>query len=165
MLIIFSGLPGVGKTTVARIVAEQTKAAYLRIDTIEQTLRAATGSSGPIGPEGYLIAYRVAADNLALGHSVVADCVNAFEVSRAAWRNVAQEHAQSTLFVHLVCSDLKQHRRRVEERTADLPSHVLPSWSAVNALPFAPLPPDALVVDTSQLSASEAAAEVIRRIA
>ena len=38
-LIIFSGLPAAGKTTLARILATQLDALYLRIDTIEQSLR------------------------------------------------------------------------------------------------------------------------------
>ena len=39
MLFIFSGLPGVGKSTVAREVAKRLKAVYVRADTIEQAMR------------------------------------------------------------------------------------------------------------------------------
>ena len=39
MLIIFSGLPGSGKSTIARALAQQLGAVYLRIDTIEQAIR------------------------------------------------------------------------------------------------------------------------------
>ena len=39
MLVVFSGLPGTGKTTIASQLARQTGAAYLRIDVIEQALR------------------------------------------------------------------------------------------------------------------------------
>ncbi|EEQ16447.1 Uncharacterised protein [Yersinia frederiksenii] len=41
MLIIFSGLPGTGKSTIAHLLAERLKAVYLRIDTIEQAIRSA----------------------------------------------------------------------------------------------------------------------------
>ena len=163
MLIIFCGLPGVGKTTVARIVANRLRAAYVRIDTIEQALKQA--GAGPVGPQGYLVAYGIAADNLALGLTVVADCVNAADVSRAAWREVAQDQGRRCLFVQLVCSDAGEHRRRIEERRADLPGHVLPTWAAVTAMAFAPAPPDALVLDTARLDPYEAADQVIRSAA
>ena len=39
MLIIFGGLPGTGKTTLSKEIAKHFKAAYLRVDTIEQTLK------------------------------------------------------------------------------------------------------------------------------
>ncbi|MDH4571052.1 hypothetical protein CUR86_00305 [Salinicola acroporae] len=39
MLMILGGLPGVGKTSVARRVAESLGAIHLRIDTIEQAVR------------------------------------------------------------------------------------------------------------------------------
>jgi len=38
MLTIFGGLPGTGKTTIARELARQTGAIHLRIDSIEQAI-------------------------------------------------------------------------------------------------------------------------------
>ena len=39
MLVVFSGLPGVGKTAIARVLATRLHAAYLGVDTIEEALR------------------------------------------------------------------------------------------------------------------------------
>ena len=53
MLIILSGLPGTGKTTIARQLAHELAAVYLRIDSIEQSIRAA---GRPVEGEGYSVA-------------------------------------------------------------------------------------------------------------
>ncbi len=50
MLVVFGGLPGVGKTTIARTVADQCNAVYLRIDTIEQSIRSAKVLTADVGP-------------------------------------------------------------------------------------------------------------------
>jgi predicted kinase len=42
VLISFSGLPGVGKTTVARALARQIGAAYIRVDSIEVALKSSS---------------------------------------------------------------------------------------------------------------------------
>jgi predicted kinase len=41
MLIVLRGLPGVGKTAIARELARTLGAVHLRIDSIEQALRSA----------------------------------------------------------------------------------------------------------------------------
>src|SRR5688572_6364417 len=86
VLVIFSGLPGVGKTTIAMELARTIGAVHLRIDSIEQALRRA-GSR--VEGEGYEVAYAVAEDNLRVGRTVIADCVNPWPLTRRAWRAVA----------------------------------------------------------------------------
>jgi hypothetical protein len=75
--VYFCGLPGSGKSTLARAVARRYNAVYLRIDTVEQALRDLC--SVDVQGEGYRLAYRIASDNLRLGHSVVADSCNPIE--------------------------------------------------------------------------------------
>ena len=93
MLIIFGGLPGTGKTTISKKVAKCLKAVYLRVDTIEQTLKNLEGCPELliIGSEGYLISYAIAKENLGLGSDVVADSVNSIAITRKDWRMVAEE--------------------------------------------------------------------------
>lgn len=161
MLIALSGLPGTGKTTIARLLAHRLGAVHVRVDTIEQALLRA-GSPAALGPEGYVVAYGVAADNLRLGHRVIADCVNAVQVSRDAWEKVAEECRVAYLPVHLVCGDADEHRRRVSERQADIKGHVLPTWEQVSATRFDPPASGVLSIDTCACNAESAAEQIMR---
>jgi len=61
MLIVLGGLPGVGKTTIARELARTLGAVHVRIDAIEHALRA---SGLVVEDEGYNVVYAVAEDDL-----------------------------------------------------------------------------------------------------
>ena len=147
MLIVLSGLPGVGKTTLAREVATATGAMHLRIDSIEQALRNAGWN---IEGEGYRVAYAVAEDNLRLGRTVVADCVNPWPLTRNEWQAVANRAGVRTVNVEIICSDVDEHRRRVESRSADIAGHRVPTWSEVLERDYRPWDGDHLVIDTAQ---------------
>ena len=161
MLIVFGGLPGTGKTTIARQVARACRATYIRIDAIEQAIRSAKVLSGEVGPAGYMVAYALSQSNLGLGQSVVADSVNPLAITRDAWRSVAASAAVPIIEVEIVCSDIAEHRRRVETRTSDIPGHVVPSWAEVQAHEYETWSAPHLVIDTAALTSEEAAAQVI----
>jgi predicted kinase len=153
VLIVFSGLPGTGKTTISKALAARLRAVYLRIDTIEQALKAAGAER--IGPGGYAVANALAEANLLLGHSIVADCVNPVRDSREGWRKVAARVSAKLVDIHLVCSDVAEHKRRVEERFADIPGHILPTWEAVVQHEFETRDDDHLLLDTATMSPAE----------
>ena len=156
LLLVFGGLPGTGKTTLSRLLAARLGAVYLRIDTIEQAMRAAGAER--IGPAGYAVARAVAAGNLRLGLPVVADGVNPVRDSRQAWRLVAGQESARLVDIQLVCSDAAEHRRRVEGRVADIPGHVLPDWEAVLRHEYEPRDDEHLSLDTAGLAPAELAA-------
>ncbi len=162
MLIVFGGLPGVGKSAIAAEVARRLSAAYLRIDVIEVAMTRGLDlpRDGDIGPAGYVVAYDLARSNLALGVTVVADSVNPIELTRAAWRAVAADAGAPCLEVEVVCSDLAEHRRRVEGRLDDPAALQPPTWAEVETRAFEPWPEAQLRLDTAILNIAESAALV-----
>ena len=164
LLVVFGGLPGTGKTTIARKVAGRAGATYLRIDNIEQAIRSAKVLVGDIGPAGYLAAYVLAGDNLGLGQIVVADCVNPLQVTRVAWRAVAEKADVPILEIEVICSDVGEHRRRVEEREVDIPGLVPPIWTEVLAHEYEPWTAERMVVDTARMDVLKAADRVCEEI-
>ncbi len=131
MLIVFGGLPGTGKTTIARRIAAHGAATYLRIDAIEQPMRDAGVPADGIGEAGYAVANAIAEANLLDGRTVVADCVNPVPERREAWRVVASEARVPLVEVEVICTDQVEHQRRVEERVSDIAGLVLPCWRDV----------------------------------
>lgn len=164
MLVVFGGLPGTGKTTIARQVAERCQAVYLRIDVIEQAIRNAGVLAGDVGPAGYMAAYALAESNLKLGQSVIADSVNPLTVTREAWRAVAASAKYPIIEVEIICSDPKEHRRRVELRTADIPGLTPPAWTAVTERRYEPWPEPHIVIDTAAVTAVEATIKILAAI-
>lgn len=164
MLIIFSGLPGTGKTTIARSLARRLGAVYLRADTVEQAMREWGLTDSQIGGMGYGVSYSVATENLGLGLPVIADTVNPWPITREAWREAAELAGSAHLDIEIVCSDAAVHRDRVEKRKADIPGFSLPTWQDVIERDYRSWTTERLVIDTAILSVDEAVEKIIEAI-
>jgi predicted kinase len=144
MLIIFSGLPGTGKSTLAQRLAAELGAVWLRIDTIEYAI-ADGDEAAVVGAAGYRVAYAVAEDNLRLGCTVIGDSANLLEITRRAWRNAASRAGVGAVEIEVVCSDQAEHRRRVETRISLIPVR----WQEVVEREFEPWIGDHIRIDTA----------------
>ena len=158
MLVILSGLSGVGKTTIARQLARAMPAVHVRIDSIEQALR---NAGWTVEGEGYAVAQAVAEDNLRLGLTVIADCVNPWPLTRSEWRSVADRAGVGAIEVEIICSDADEHRRRVESRRADLPGHRLPTWAEVLERDYRAWQGQRLVIDTAGRDVEDCVHEIL----
>jgi predicted kinase len=161
-LIVIGGLPGTGKSTVAAPLARELHAAYLRIDTIEQAMVDSGELPGRPGVAGYLVGYALARDQLGLGVTVVAECVNPLKVTRDAWRGIGT--AGWMLEVELVCSDQREHRSRVERRTVDVPGLKLPTWQQVADRDYEPWDREHLIIDTAASSVSASVNTILEQV-
>jgi predicted kinase len=159
-LVVFAGLPGVGKTAVAREVASRLGVTFLRIDTIEAAIQS-TLTPFVGNPVGYVVAARVAVDQLRAGRTVMVDAVNGVEPARQIWIDVAQECSAALAFIEVTCSDREEHRRRVETRTSEMPGHGVPTWEQVQSREWQPFAQDRLVID----NAGETSTSVARALA
>jgi predicted kinase len=160
MLVVLGGLPGTGKTTLGKALAVKRSSTYVRVDEIEHALTHHAKLGPDIGVAGYVVAFALAASNLRLGSLVIADSVNPVPESRQGWRDVAHGEAARLLEIEVICSDEVEHRRRVENRTADIAGFTLPSWGSVMARDYVPWTSPRLVVDTAVLAPDGAVAAV-----
>ena len=131
LLVEFGGLPGTGKSTLARWLADETGAVWLRIDEIENAMRRNGLTAEQTGVTAYSVAHDVAASHLRRGLTVIADAVNPVEEARLGWRDLAASVGGAHVVIETTCPDPAEHRQRVESRSSDLPGWVHPTWEEV----------------------------------
>lgn len=134
LLIIITGTPGTGKTTLASLILKRTNAAYLDNNFIPDAFFPNT-RRGPEyeehRPRFYRALWRIVEENLLVGQSVllVAPFVN--EMQTDQWREhiiAILERANARVkIIHLTCSE-KALRSRLEERGEARDQWKLDNW-------------------------------------
>ena len=153
MLIALAGLTGSGKSTIARTLAREIGALWLRVDSIEQAIRA-SGVAEVLDDAGYRVGYSIA-DNLRLGLTVIADSVNPWMLTRNAWRDAGLRAGARVVENEIVCSDAQEHRRRVETRPSEIFGLDLPDWEKTIRRDYRPWDRERVVIDTAGRSVGE----------
>ena len=75
--------------------------------------------------------------------------MNPVEITRAAWREVAQRAGKRCIEIEIVCSDQAERRRRVKSRVADIVGHRLPTWQQARDREYEPWQAG-IVIDTAE---------------
>lgn len=161
-LYVFSGLPGTGKTTIAKEAAKRIKVAYFRIDTIEHGLKEVCSIN--VQGEGYRLTYRLVADNLRIGNDVIVDCTNPWELTRNEWADVALESKSSIIDIEILCTDKGEHKARVENRENDILGFNLPSWEEVQKRDYHEWKKERIVIETSNRQLAECVDELMKKL-
>ena len=164
MLIIFAGLPGTGKSSLANALARRIGATYLRIDSIEQAITNSSLKIHPTEDAGYMVGYALAEDNLRIGRTVIADSVNPITLTRTAWLNTAARAGRRGIEVEVVCSDPSEHRMRIETRTPDIAGLKLPAWQNILDGEYHPWPQDHIEIDTAGKSVAQCVDELLSQL-
>ncbi|QGN35410.1 AAA family ATPase [Microlunatus sp. Gsoil 973] len=137
-MILVTGLPGTGKTTLASALVRRLNATYLRIDAVETAIQVARGDHQQVGAEGYVVAHFLAGSNLRLGQDVVVDAVCPVPESRTGWAETAAANGGQLIMFQTCLPDVAEHRRRVELREPDMPGQQVPDWQWVQSLDWSP---------------------------
>jgi predicted kinase len=166
-LVVLSGLPGVGKTSIAEVFAARTESVHLSIDAVEESILACGLPPGwHVGVAAYEATRAMAEQNLRLGHDVVVDAVNDGEEARQTWRAAAARTGAHLDFVHLVISDVQEHKRRLSDRDRGLIHVGEPTWSDVlrRRADYAVWSEVVLEFDTSEQSVDAVADSIASRL-
>lgn len=132
MLIVISGLPATGKTTLAAALARRIGATHLSVDSVEDALLGAGLEHGwTTGVAAYEAVRAAAEHNLELGATVVVDAVNDSNAARQTWRQAAESTGATLLFVLLRPPPPADHQARLRARRRKLQLVHEPTWEEV----------------------------------
>ena len=153
-LIVFSGLPGTGKSTLAEVTGRQLRVPVFAVDWL-------LGSLTPFGGYhldklleiGAELLTTLAFRQLELGQSAILDFPAEDLATRARWRTLARAAGAEFRVVVCTCSDRELHRARLERRERGIPGwHEGGNWANVERrmAEFPPWTGEVLAIDAVQ---------------
>ena len=124
-LIVFSGLPGTGKSSLAEAVGKDLGIPVFAKDWLEAKLLRSglkpTIEERPLGFAGYELLTVLAERQLILGQSAILDSVAGTETIRSTWHQLANQYGADWRVIECLCSDEYLHRSRLKIRKRNIP--------------------------------------------
>lgn len=150
-LIVFSGLPGTGKSTLADATGHELRIPVFAVDWLLGSLTPFGGYhlDGMLGI-GTELAITLAFRQLRLGQSAVIDHPAEEPADRARWGSLARAAGAEFKVVVCTCPDRRAHRERLESRVRGIPGwHERGNWATVERrlAEFPPWTGEVLTVD------------------
>lgn len=151
--ILFSGLPGTGKSSLAEAVGRELKIPVFAKDWLEANLvtsgLVSNNKDQLLGFTGYNLLTLLAKRQLELQQSVILDCVASTESIRVTWKDLADCFGANWLVIECICSDENLHRERLLERERRIPGWYELDWADIERIKtyFVPWNEPRLVLD------------------
>jgi predicted kinase len=152
-LIIFSGLPGTGKSLLAEAMGRALGIPVFAKDWLEATLikseLVAANRNKPLGSAGYQLLTMLAERQFMLGQSAILDSVASTQSIRNTWSQLAEQYHTRWRVIECICSDETLHRLRLKQRNRQIPGWHELEWSEVERVKgyYAPWEGERLVLD------------------
>jgi predicted kinase len=154
-LIVFAGLPGTGKSSVAETIGRTLHIPVFAKDWLQAVLQrcqlqpGADSETLTVGYAGYELLTTLAQRQLYLGQSVILDSVASLEPIRRQWRELAQTYGAAWQVIECVCTDEALHHRRLAQRVRGIPGWYELDWAEVGRVKsyYAPWQDERLVLD------------------
>jgi predicted kinase len=155
-LIVFSGLPGTGKSALAEALAREFDVPVFAKDWLEATLLRCelvpANEEKSLGSAGYELLTILAERQLLLGQSVILDSVASTQSIRSTWRELADKYKAEWIVIECICSDEQVHCARLGTRQRGIPGWHELDWSEVERVKgyYHPWDEDRLILDVLQ---------------
>ena len=156
-LIVLTGLPGTGKSTIAEAVARELKIPVFAKDWLEATLRRSEFRTGDetknLGFAAYELLTMLAERQLMLNQSVILDSVASMENIRAQWRELAKKYGARWRVIECVWSNENAHRAFLAQRNRYIPGWHELEWKDVERVKtyYAKWNEERLVLDAANI--------------
>jgi len=155
-LILFTGLPGTGKSTIAEAVGRKLGIPVFAKDWLEGTLLHSNVVAGDamdqLGSAGYNLLTALAERQLMLGQSAILDSVASTRSIRRTWMGLKQKYNADWRVIECICSDSALHLERLNGRQRGIPGWHELEWSEVERVRsyYVPWEGDRLILDMVQ---------------